>query len=71
MRITLNGQPAEYDAPLTVAALVALELADRLGRDARGIAVAVNDCVVPRARHASYTLGDGDVVEIVTAVQGG
>jgi len=67
VRITLNGQPAEYDAPLTVAALVL----DRLGHDVRGIAVAVNECVVPRARHASYTLGDGDVVEIVTAVQGG
>jgi sulfur carrier protein len=67
VRITLNGQPTEYDAPLTVAGLVT----DRLGHDARGIAVAVNECVVPRARHAAYTLGDGDVVEIVTAVQGG
>jgi len=67
VRITLNGQPAEYDAPLTVAALVM----DRLGHDVRGIAVAVNECVVPRARHASYALGEGDVIEIVTAVQGG
>jgi len=67
VRITLNGQPTEYDAPLTIAAL----LIDRLGHDARGIAVAVNECVVPRARQAAYTLGDGDVVEIVTAVQGG
>jgi sulfur carrier protein len=37
----------------------------------RGIAVAVNGSVVPRARLADTALSEGARVEIVTAVQGG
>jgi sulfur carrier protein len=37
----------------------------------RGIAVAVDGAVVPRARLAETALGEGARVEIVTAVQGG
>lgn len=37
----------------------------------RGIAVAVNGSVVPRARLAETALSEGARVEIVTAVQGG
>ena len=36
-----------------------------------GIAVAVNDEVVPRDDWSRWLLTDGDVIEIVTAVQGG
>ncbi len=66
MNITLNGDPA------TAAGTVADLLAARLG-DARpsGIAVAVNDDVVPRGEWRTWRLHDGDVVEIVSAVQGG
>jgi sulfur carrier protein len=63
MTITLNGasQPVEPGA----------SVADLLPAERRGIAVAVNGAVVPRAEHANTPLADGDVVEIVTAVQGG
>ncbi len=37
----------------------------------RGCAVALNGVVVPRAQLAARRLADGDVVEVVTAVQGG
>lgn len=37
----------------------------------RGVAVAVNGSVVPRARLAEVELSEGARVEIVTAVQGG
>lgn len=37
----------------------------------RGIAVAVDGSVVPRARLAETALDEGAKVEIVTAVQGG
>jgi sulfur carrier protein len=37
----------------------------------RGVAVAVNGSVVPRARWAETALSEGAKVEIVTAVQGG
>ena len=36
-----------------------------------GIAVAVNGEVVPRSQWPVYELHDGDVVEIITAMQGG
>lgn len=67
MTITCNGEPVAADA-----ATVADLLERRLG-DARphGVAVAVNEEVVPRGAWASYRLADGDVVEVVTAVQGG
>ena len=63
MRLTLNGEPRELDAPAVVA--------DVLPGETRGLAVAVNGAVVPRAEHASTVLAEGDNVEIVTAVQGG
>ncbi|MEV6526437.1 sulfur carrier protein ThiS [Longispora urticae] len=39
--------------------------------DRRGVAVAVNGTVVPRSTWTSTALADGDVVELLTAVQGG
>ncbi|MDE1568832.1 sulfur carrier protein ThiS [Aquabacter sp. L1I39] len=37
----------------------------------KGIAVAVNGSVVPRARWAAHPLATGDAVEIIQAKQGG
>ncbi|GAB3770374.1 sulfur carrier protein [Nocardioides ginsengisegetis] len=62
MSITLNGEPSALEPGSTVADLLA---------DWRGVAVAVNGEVVPRERHPATALHDGDVVEVVTAVQGG
>jgi thiamine biosynthesis protein ThiS len=61
MLITLNGSATDV-ADGTV-------LAD-LMPECRGSAAALNGTVVPRARLAT-ALRAGDVVEIVTAVQGG
>lgn len=66
MTITVNGTPAEL-AP-SVADLLAVRLGDRRPH---GIAVAVNEEVVPRDDWPRRRLADGDAVEIVTAVQGG
>ena len=46
-------------------------VADLLPADPRGHAVAVNGSIVLRAEHAATPLCEGDVVEIVAAVQGG
>lgn len=59
-QILLNGRPA----PL-------VETVRDLVPDPDGRAVAVNGDVVPRAGHASRRLRAGDVVDVVTAVQGG
>lgn len=66
MKITVNGRPREFDAPLPVGALVDQEVTDR-----RGVAVAVDGEVVPRADWDDRMLTEGTAVEIVGAVQGG
>ena len=66
MNILLNGEPREEPAELTVAQLLA-----RLEMPLRGIAVELNQQVVPRSRHAEQKLRDGDRIEIVSLVGGG
>ena len=65
-RITLNGDPYEVEAPLTVAELLA-----RLEIDSRRVAVEHNLVVVRRAAFDATLVGDGDQVEIVNFVGGG
>ncbi|WP_428986131.1 sulfur carrier protein ThiS [Streptomyces pyxinae] len=36
-----------------------------------GVAAAVNETVVPRGQWAGTRLGEGDRIEVLTAVQGG
>jgi sulfur carrier protein len=64
--VTVNGEAHEFAAGASVAKVVAT-LASPTG----GVAVAVNDAVVPRSAWESTTLQDGDRVEVLTAVQGG
>ncbi|NGN94353.1 sulfur carrier protein ThiS [Nocardioides sp. KC13] len=66
MRITVNGEPMEVGG--TVADLLEARTGDRRPS---GVAVAVAEEIVPRDDWAERSLQDGDVVEIVTAVQGG
>lgn len=68
MIIFLNGQPREVAADVTVREVI---VAHGEAEPRRGIAVAVDGSVVPRARLAETVLGEGARVEIVTAVQGG
>lgn len=66
--ISLNGQQSDVRGGETVAAALArLDLAP----DARGVAVAVDGEVVPRARWESFALADDARVEVLTAMQGG
>jgi thiamine biosynthesis protein ThiS len=64
--IVVNGQPRELAGPVTVA-----ELLVELEIPPRGLAVEINDHIVPRARHAEQRLADGDRLEIVSLVGGG
>ena len=66
MRIHLNGESRELSGPLTVA-----ELLESAGYGQRRVAVEVNRDIVPRSRHATHRLHDGDRVEIVQAIGGG
>ena len=66
MHIMLNGESRPVEAGTTLLAL--LEMAGHAGRK---VAVEVNLAVVPRSRHASHVLHDGDRVEIIQAIGGG
>jgi len=66
--VLLNGRACELPAPRTPAVALA-ELGLEPG--ARGIAVAVDGEVVPRAEWDSRPLSDGARVEVLTAMQGG
>jgi len=64
--VLVNGERREIKSPATVADLLrGLEL------PLRGVAVEVNEQIVPRARHADHRLADGDRLEIVSLVGGG
>jgi sulfur carrier protein len=66
--IVVNGQSSDVAAGETVAAVL-----DRLGLslDARGVAVAVDGEVVPRAVWQTFALTADARVEVLTAMQGG
>jgi len=65
--IRINGEVAPLEEP-TVAALLA---ARDIPADRRGIAIALNGAVVPRAHWDATPLRPGDAIEIVVARQGG
>lgn len=68
----VNGDPYPLDGPVPVAELVARLLPEVVVDGApRGVAVAVDDAVVPRGAWERTEIRPGMRVEIVTAVQGG
>ena len=61
------------DIPRTVADAATLtHLLGELGlTERRGVAVAVNDTMVPRSGWSAHALADGDRVLVIQATQGG
>ncbi|HZU59565.1 MAG TPA: sulfur carrier protein ThiS [Solirubrobacteraceae bacterium] len=68
MQLVLNGQHRQVDPGLTIQALV---LSLSRAPEGRGVAVAVDGEVVPRAAWEGTVLEEGARVEVVAAVQGG
>lgn len=64
--VSVNGDVRDVAAGTTLDTVVA-----QLTTAPSGVAAALNETVVPRAQWAATVLGDGDRVEILTAVQGG
>ncbi len=67
MTITVNGEARDTTAD-SVHALLHEVLGDA---PAAGTAVAINGDVVPQSAWSHTSVGAGDAVEILTAVQGG
>ena len=66
MNISINGEPRTLDDDLNL-----LQLIELLGLENKRLAIEVNQEIVPRSEHASYTLKQDDQVEIVQAIGGG
>ncbi len=66
--IKLNGNDSDVRAGATVAAVLrGLDVS----LDARGVAVAVDGEVVPRAQWETFSLREDARIEVLTAMQGG
>jgi sulfur carrier protein len=66
MNVLVNGTPRTLAESTTIRRLL-----DELKLPTRGIAVEVNQQIVPRGEHAERELADGDRLEIVSLVGGG
>jgi sulfur carrier protein len=67
IQIQVNGEAT----PVAVVTLAELVEGHSLPAKGRGVAVALNDAVVPRARWRETRLEPGDRVEIVRPIVGG
>ena len=66
MNILVNDKDVEFFG------INLLELADEQGfKDKTGVAVAVNESVIPRSEWQDYVLKQNDAVLIITPVRGG
>ncbi len=66
IRVTLNGERRELEAPVSILALL-----NRLEIDPRTVAVEHNRVVVKRARYDETMIDDESEIEIVAFVGGG
>ena len=66
MKVTINGQPKDFEAPLNLYDV--LEQEEVIGMM---IAVARNGSFIPKGDYAQIFLEDGDAIEIVAPMQGG
>ena len=69
MKIQINGQEQQFTEKTS---LKLTEILSEMDVNAqRGIAIAVNDRVIPKSQWSQAELADGDVIEIIRATQGG
>jgi sulfur carrier protein len=68
LALSVNGEPLEVAAGSTIADLVGLVTECT---DPKGVAVAVDRCVVPRSEWAATLARAGTLVEVVGATAGG
>lgn len=67
MKVFVNNEPKEVEHQITINAL----LKDLNLSSAKGIAVAVNNQVVPKLTWENFSITENDKVTIIKATQGG
>lgn len=66
MKIEINGDPKDLQNPTSLEQLI-----QELLTDTKGMAVAINNQVIPKTEWAQTDLKDHDKVLLITATQGG
>ena len=66
MRLVLNGEVKEFDAPLSLQTLL-----DQLRIQPGRVACEVNTRIIKRALYPETALKEGDAIEIIQAIGGG
>jgi len=68
MNIKLNGEDKLIEAAISLNEFVLSQLN---GKEPKGIAVALNEMIIPKQEWGSTEINENDSIEIVHAVQGG
>ncbi|MCT8344896.1 sulfur carrier protein ThiS [Photorhabdus kleinii] len=66
MKITVNDQPMELMAPLAIQ-----QLLEQLERTQPGMALAINQIIIPRSEWNTHQINDGDNILLFQAIAGG
>lgn len=66
IKLTINGQPQQFESPLNVSQLV-----EHLALQGKRIAIERNGEIIPRSQFSEQQLMSGDQLEVVVAVGGG
>jgi sulfur carrier protein len=66
MQLMINGEKRDFDNAAALADVI-----ENLDVSTDGVAVALNDEVVPQSRWNNTKVNSGDRIEIIHAVQGG
>lgn len=66
INVKVNGTDRQWPAPINIR-----DMLRDMGMPPEGVAVAVNDEVIPRMKHDVTVVKDSDTVEIIHAVGGG
>ncbi|MCL2100264.1 MAG: sulfur carrier protein ThiS [Fibromonadales bacterium] len=69
MKLSINGELSETNFS-TLGEWAASEF-ENSANGIKGIAIAVNGCIVPNSKWPSFTLQNGDKILVVQAAQGG
>lgn len=67
MEIFINNQQYSVSENTSLQTLVTAQLGDRQ----KGVAVAVNDTVIPKSSWENYVVQSNDIILIIKATQGG
>jgi sulfur carrier protein len=68
MVVIVNGRKIDTTEGAT---LMVLLRENGIAENTEGVAVAVNSSVVPKRKWSDVRLSDGDIIELIHAVQGG